>query len=58
MKITYDINNLPNVSAGEWAHIDAIRDEDIDFSEIPEQNVSEFVSYTERHQLSSDWIVR
>jgi uncharacterized protein (DUF4415 family) len=42
---------LPNVSAGEWASIDAICDEDIDFSDIPQQNVSQFVPYTERHQL-------
>jgi hypothetical protein len=49
--VTYDTNSLPEVSAGEWASLDAIRDEDIDFSDIPEQNVSQFVPYTERHQM-------
>jgi hypothetical protein len=47
--VTYDSNDLPKVSAGAWARVDAIRDEDIDFSDIPQQNVSQFVPYTERH---------
>ncbi|MDR3300956.1 MAG: hypothetical protein LBT01_00305 [Spirochaetaceae bacterium] len=51
--VSYDSNNLPKVSTDEWASLDAIRDEDIDFSDIPEQNVSQFVPYTKRHQLKA-----
>ncbi|GMO44751.1 MAG: hypothetical protein Ta2B_25780 [Termitinemataceae bacterium] len=34
--VKYDIDNLPPVTEKEWERIDAIKDEDIDFSDIPE----------------------
>ena len=34
--VSYTFETLPPVSKEEWERIDAIKDEDIDYSEIPE----------------------
>lgn len=34
--VTYDLKNLPKPKQEDLARIDAIRDEDIDYSEMPE----------------------
>ena len=35
--VRYSLDNLPEVSPEDWARVDAVKDEDIDFSDIPEQ---------------------
>jgi uncharacterized protein (DUF4415 family) len=34
--VSYTFENLPPVSKEEWERIDAVRDEDINYSDIPE----------------------
>jgi uncharacterized protein (DUF4415 family) len=34
--VSYTLDNLPPVSQEEWDRVAAIKDEDIDFSDIPE----------------------
>ena len=51
--VTYDINSLPAVSREDWERIDNLKDEDIDFSDIPE--ITDFSGFArhgdqEKHQ--------
>jgi uncharacterized protein (DUF4415 family) len=50
--IRYDINNLPSVSQEEIDRVKAIKDEDIDCSDIPEiTDFSKFRPWEERNMF-------
>jgi uncharacterized protein (DUF4415 family) len=47
--VSYDLENLPKVSKEEWARVDAVRDEEIDYSDIPEfKDLSSFHPFADR----------
>jgi uncharacterized protein (DUF4415 family) len=47
--IKYNIENLPTVSKEEWDRVDAIKDEEIDCSDIPEvKDFSAFHPFADR----------
>jgi uncharacterized protein (DUF4415 family) len=47
--VKYSMENLPKVSKEEWDRVDAIKDEEIDYSDIPEvKDFSGFLPFADR----------
>ncbi|GHS95342.1 hypothetical protein FACS1894139_04140 [Planctomycetales bacterium] len=50
--VRYTSENCPKPTNEEWERVDRLKDEDIDFSDIPEQkDFSAFVPWERRHLL-------
>jgi hypothetical protein len=47
--VSYTLETLPQISQEDWDRVDAIKDGDIDFSEIPRQDLSQYRPWRELH---------
>jgi hypothetical protein len=51
--VSYTLETLPKTSQEDWDRVDAIKDEDIDFSDIPRQDLSRYRPWRELHSEES-----
>ena len=49
--VSYTLENLPKVPEGDWARFDALKDEDIDFSDIPDLTTIEGLTLRPRQDM-------